>query len=741
MRGRFVCVLMSLLGAGCTESGKPEHSSPNVKTRPEPSTSPITEEEIRKFGLDLEKAVATKNAVMANSAIPLAHLSKRCLEGLALNEVNARAASTKAGEGIVARWVNAVAQGGEFALAGVRTTPEGPRLLMRMVIEPRGANYFDFSFTRDRNGEIVVDEVFIVNSGETFSELIRRYVVVHFRKDPAVQNHVDAKYADAAAALIKAVQANHDPRVPFQKLPEELRERMANRVVLVTGLQKIDHNAYLAEAERFVEKFQGTLTADFHAIDLYLHKKDRKRFDAAFDRLEQTLQDPWLVTMRAASLAKFRDLDGADAVIMRAIAAKPERTSLFFEGINIANEAKDYERMRDWFKRQIVATKTDYDFVKLGEIVPFREFAKTTEYAELVEWANQGEPVSDEQAEDFGRELERLVRDGKLEPLRQKLDIRAVVSCTVLSMRGLPGTVEVDARLREPNFCSTLQRQVGLGGSFQFVRVLQEEGQTRVLMRAVTLSRIVKYHLFTLAQTRSSKFRLVEYEDVFDGMTLTAAIRNLHCRRVPAGQTNRLSQVERIRASETKAIDLFEAQPSLILYDKLPKILKEERSVLLKAMTRVGIEKAQFQELKQQYAKLHGEDHSYDLVAVQTFHPRLTPDEKEAAVDRLLEWTKDPYLEIIRARTRRTLLDESSVVITLNAAIEKYPDFTELYWAKITHLVERKEMEQAFEVLKTLRARPGHNLGSDVVRETAGFADRLRLELNPFIEWCKNQAG
>lgn len=389
-----------LLAAGCGKRLPPPEEAtaapPAAHTGP-----PLTEDDYRAFGQELERAVAAGDAAVVNRLLRMRELAERSVADIRLSETNLkalRAGLTGFGDGGLGRKLaDEVKGGGSYQPLRVRTTDGRTRLLMRLIVINGAVNYHSFALVRHPDGEVGAADVDVMTLGEPMSRTIRRTILTFLHEmDQGVVARLtesDRVYADNLPAIDRVMGAVREGRhkevlAGVRQLPPELRREKLFQLAVIQAAQKIGNEAdYLAELERFRRDHPGDPASDLLSIDYFLLNSQFDEALAALNRVnEQVGGDPYLAALKAYALFKAGRHAEAVQVADGAIADEPTLPAGYIVRARAAAAHRDYRAAREWFHRAVEKAGAVLNPDGLKADADFAGFVTSAEFGRLVGW-------------------------------------------------------------------------------------------------------------------------------------------------------------------------------------------------------------------------------------------------------------------------------------------------------------------------------------------------------------------
>ena len=314
-------------------------------------------------------------------------------------------------------------------------------------------------------------------------------------------------------------------------------------------------------------------------------------------------------------------------------------------------------------------------------------------------------PLSDERRlrlEAFGKELAASVREGDAVAFEKLFSHKRFGELTIQGMR-MPS-----ARYKRDfvsGFVKGLKRNEGgvshafLGQGYAFLRVLDYQGQHRVLCRLYDSETGVNYHAYACETSTDGRVRAIDFYNYASRESTSDAVRRLAVQAIAANEDRSLvesmfSKKDALLASEMKNVRRFgevaqarKVDEGLKIYNALPEAPQKEKSVMIMWTSLLAIrdedERAYAEALKL-YADTFPNDPSLTLMMVD-YHI-VTEDYPSAfaALDTIEEDVgPDPALDVLRSNIALTQTDHEKALRLAERALSADPTFEDAHWSAI----------------------------------------------------------
>lgn len=396
-----------LFAAGCDRAVEP----PDAAAVPPPATRraatappahtgpPLTDDDYRAFGRELEKAVTAGDVAAVNQLLRLPEVIERCLAdfGLSADESNyLRTGLVKkfTEAGFAVELTQRVVAGGRFRARPYQADGQY-RLLIRMISAHGRATYRDLILSRYPDGDIGVADIVDLATGESFTVVVRRPAYAFLGDRPGAAGRMtalDQEWARCSEAIASFNGHLNSRRYrealdSFRRLPVALRGDKWLRARALKAAAGVGEDEYLAELESFQKAFPGDSAADFHGIDYFTLKGRYDDALAALDRLAARIGgDPYLTSLRANTLALAGRLVEAKREAEKAVADDPTLTVGYMARALAAVKGRDHADARDWLQKLVETGAGVVDLAEMRKDPDYAAFVASDEFPKLEAW-------------------------------------------------------------------------------------------------------------------------------------------------------------------------------------------------------------------------------------------------------------------------------------------------------------------------------------------------------------------
>ena len=398
-------ILASALGCGtgCSSSSAPVGTGTASGTSGSTAvsdTSPVTEGQGALFGHAVEQAVQGKDLETLSRLFELESAARagsaetsgnKELDPLRETFIKEATNEAKTAGGIFDSMLAGVQQGGRYQLLRVDAGKQPVTAIFRQT-GPMGShlNYHRFVLARNSRGDVVAQDLYSFESGENFSDALRRDWLPMVREkyktdfekqftkpDPLVSYQAELEEFFKQSREKKPKEALAD----FHKLPEPLRK---TRFALMTRIA-LARDISEGELDKAVAEFAAVFPDD-PALDLLQFDRDmsKKAYDKAIERINRLNTtiggDPYLIAQRAYCLAGMGKSAEARSDIDQAMRLAPNVQEVFAQALDISILEKKYDESLRLLK--LMNERFHPDWADFASVPEYSEFIKSKEYQE-----------------------------------------------------------------------------------------------------------------------------------------------------------------------------------------------------------------------------------------------------------------------------------------------------------------------------------------------------------------------
>ena len=359
------------------------------------SQTGVTDAACEELGRQLEAAFMTKQVPAIST-----HFDWNAFAGLALTglevPVQEKAgftrgftASVESPNGLLGSIASRMGTGSAKFIR-VRTTPEGKRILVRMLFEDGSSNYIEWVPVMNESGQLKIVDGYVYMSGELFSTTLRRVTIPMMAgKQPSLLQRLSGaereavKYMQHFQRMTAAFQSGQHQQVLtlYEQLPEALKKEKAILLQCLMAAQNIGDAEYLTAMEAFQKQFPGDVALDFIRLDYLTLKKDLQGVIDALQRLEAAMGgDAYLHSLMALQLFQLGRLTEARRAAEESMQIEPALAMSYQVLVPISLKEQRFDEslrlMKSFFE------KTELEFTDMATDPDFAGFVQSPEYAE-----------------------------------------------------------------------------------------------------------------------------------------------------------------------------------------------------------------------------------------------------------------------------------------------------------------------------------------------------------------------
>lgn len=349
--------------------------------------SPITAEQALDLARKVEVGFLTRDPQPFVDALDDAATVRHSLAGFNLPEEPVRdiASKVKIGRDLGNRILKTLQEGGSYRLVRVDVSGGGTPVPVFRLLQSGSLNYHFWKLERDPAGALRIGDIDIFISGEPLSRTLRRLLI------PALAQAARDKAPEVVKLFeeIETMQrvANGGDYATaidlWKKLPESYRGDKALLLTRLQYAQKLGGSALDEAVKEFERRYPNDPVLDL--IRCYALSAARQYDEAlaAVERLDKTLQDPFLDVYRAQFHAGKRDFARARPAFERLVKWDPAFERGWGGLLMIALAERDWAETVRLLDRREKATGKALPPSVIESKKEFAEFVRSSEY---VKW-------------------------------------------------------------------------------------------------------------------------------------------------------------------------------------------------------------------------------------------------------------------------------------------------------------------------------------------------------------------
>jgi tetratricopeptide (TPR) repeat protein len=370
---------------------------------------------------------------------------------------------------------------------------------------------------------------------------------------------------------------------------------------------------------------------------------------------------------------------------------------------------------------------------------------------------NLGPPPTEDEAREFGQQLEAAVRAGDKATVNQLYRSMDFAERTVNNL-GLPARVQKGVKEGFANSWGTdwTNQIIGIvlkGGKFTFLRVRMKDDHPRVLIRLLLPAQGgLNYQEIILARFPDGKLGAEDLHIYLTGEMLSQTCRRLILQLtagIDPGFLARLSGSEGVFAknlprfsSLSTAIRQGRYKEALTTYRQLPVELQEDKLILI-----MGLNASQ-KENPEEYIRLLGifrqkypDDPAIDLMSIDYHYFKKEYDKGLLCLERLNKAVGgDPYLLVLQGNLMSEAGRYPEAKTEIEKAVQQEPTLEEAYWARITVSFKEKNHPDTLTWLKKVVEKCKVTVDEKEMGKNAEYAAFVKSpQFQEFWKWYQGR--
>lgn len=330
----------------------------------------------------------------------------------------------------------------------------------------------------------------------------------------------------------------------------------------------------------------------------------------------------------------------------------------------------------------------------------------------LVPSARAAQPVSEKDAQDFGRQIEREFQENGPDFLVQAIDVGRLME---LVTAGQPGKEEFKAGFRkgaaEGGFTKNLTKGMERFSSYTFLRAITTNERPQLVFRCLSEEGALNYHILELERPRSPRIRVVDMFVMMSGEKMSETLRRIYLAAAAGADRSLLARLtlgESVWIKHAKDVQNLsqltmagDSKGAQKLYESLPEALKQEKTILMmRLMAASGDDEKVYLSAIEAFEKRFPNDPSLALVSIDGFVLKKQP---RKAIDSLAKLDRfvggDPYLLLLQAGQYLELKDKDKARALARKTIEQEPSLSNSYDFLLGMSLEEKDYAETVRLL------------------------------------------
>jgi hypothetical protein len=292
-------------------------------------------------------------------------------------------------------------------------------------------------------------------------------------------------------------------------------------------------------------------------------------------------------------------------------------------------------------------------------------------------------------------------------------------------------------------FGGAIVRELQAGGSYQFLRLKEIDGQKSALFRLIGSSG-VNYHEFPLAKV-DGRVMATDIYVFLSGERLSETLRRS---ALPLAQEASKTWLEKLTTTESEYVKHYDRYSTmndairagrfadaLGIYASLPPALRQDKSVLMsryRAAASVGDQ--ELVEVIEDFRRFHPEDVCLDFLLIDYYIAKKDVDQALASIGRLDDAVGgDPFLDSLRAEVIYSNGQAAEAIALAEKAISGAPELINVYLVMAGLAIKEKDHARTLATLKQIEEK--FNFQFNDLSQVPDYADFVRSEQGR--EWLR----
>ena len=344
--------------------------------------------DLEELARSIEKAVAARDTAGLDALIDKHEIFDRARGDLKIPEATDQAFRKGAGMPIGKQIVDSLGDEGSYKFLRVRTVADERRLLFRLINQD-GNNYHEHVLSL-KGGTPHVADIYIYALGEKMSDVFRRsYLELIATQNRSLLDKLTGRQTDYVKSLptfkkmyqLRAAGKWQEAYDAFRTLPAGLQKEKFTLVLAIFFAQKLGEDVYAKVLDEFMKAYPKDPAIDLISLDHYFLKKRYPEALRAIDRLDSSVDDPFLDLLRGNVHLTAGDTKKAKASLEKCIRREPGLLDAYWTLNSISLKAKDFAETARLLTE---IEKQGVELLDLTTLPDYADFVKSKEYKE---WA------------------------------------------------------------------------------------------------------------------------------------------------------------------------------------------------------------------------------------------------------------------------------------------------------------------------------------------------------------------
>lgn len=269
--------------------------------------------------------------------------------------------------------------------------------------------------------------------------------------------------------------------------------------------------------------------------------------------------------------------------------------------------------------------------------------------------------------------------------------------------------------IQSTGLLAQLTQAVDAGGSYELLRLYEQDGEQHVVFRMLMDEGGVNYHDYRVVKTKAGKVAAVDTRIAATGENLTRTLRRLY---ISAARSVNRSALERLAGADADAAaasDLIVKMASDVqtgnvhqivnAFEAAPESVQKDKSLLLMyCQAAMQTENdATYMRALETFRKHHPDDPAVEFLSLDWLTMKERYDDALKSLDKINKSIGgDGYLESLQAELLYTKGDTDAALKTAESAMMNCPDLINPYWTALGLNLEEQNWTRVTELLITL---------------------------------------
>lgn len=289
--------------------------------------------------------------------------------------------------------MTAAGPGATYRILRAHRVGNETRVWIRLVSDESGLNYHDVVFYRGPDGRPRAADLYIVATGELFSQTMRRlYIMAAAGQNRSLLQRLSpdesdlVKHLDKFQALSQQVRTQPASAISiYNSLPESLRQNKVLMLLRIHAASNLDEALYAQAIDDFRHRFPQDPAVDMLSIDWHFLREEFSECLEAIESVENVVGgDPYLDTYRGNLALAQGNYPEALRFAEQSIAEDPTLPDSYWLRVSVALNQGDYDQVVEELK--LLDREFAMEWEDLSQIPEYASFVNTPQHRQWLQY-------------------------------------------------------------------------------------------------------------------------------------------------------------------------------------------------------------------------------------------------------------------------------------------------------------------------------------------------------------------